>query len=594
MLFNSVAFGVFFGIVFVLYWLFRRSPRAQNLLLLAASYFFYGWWDVRFLVLIVMTTVVAYCCALSIQKGRMSLAQRIRASIFLIALTVLFLGVNLRAIDVAVPRVVVDWSHLFVGKAIYWWVILGVALATIGLNVLYPLALRLKPERRERLFLIAGVVAYLTILGFFKYFNFFVDTFRTLAQALFDAAPSGSLLRIILPVGISFYTFQTLSYTVDVYRRKCEATDSLLEMATYVSFFPLLLAGPIERGSHLLPQLQKQRRFGLVDWREGIWLVVWGLYKKMVVADNMMRLVNAAFTPFAAAGAATPVPEDGIRLLIVVYAFALQIYCDFSGYTDIARGVARLLGFDIMLNFNLPYLAKDPSDFWRRWHISLSSWLRDYLYIPLGGNRHGTLQTYRNLMLTMLLGGLWHGAAWTFVLWGAFHGFILVLYRVLAGWKEKWAVAWRAVGYGRPFGASAFVAPQPGQSFAAVNEAAGRQERSTWLKPAVTVVQILIMFHLVCLGWLLFRAQNLATVSIFLHSIILHPHWSSGAAEALWRLVFYGWFFVPFELFLAWKGAQWSFASWPWFARLNVWIFVLMSLLALAALGGKEFIYFAF
>ncbi len=595
MLFNTIAFGVFFGTIFVLYWLLRQFPRAQNLFLLAASYFFYGWWDVRFLVLIVITTVVAYCCALSIQHGQMSPGQRARASVFLVALTGLFLGVNLGAIDLAFPRVVVDWSHLLVGKAIFWWVILGVALATIGLNVLYPLARRLKPERRERLFLITGVVAYLTILGFFKYFNFFVDTFRTLAQGLFDVAPNGSLLRIILPVGISFYTFQTLSYTVDVYRRKCQATDSLLEMATYVSFFPLLLAGPIERGGHLLPQLQRQRQFGLTDWREGIWLVVWGLYKKIVVADNIMvRIVNAAFTPFAAAGAAPSAPDDGLRLLIVLYAYALQIYCDFSGYTDMARGVARLLGFDIMLNFNFPYLAKDPSDFWRRWHISLSSWLRDYLYIPLGGNRHGTLQTYRNLMLTMVLGGLWHGAAWTFVLWGAFHGFILVLYRLWAGWKERAAAAWKVVAYGRPFGASAFVAPPSGQTLESVSVATGQQGRSTWLKPIITVVQILIMFHLVCLGWLLFRAQNLATVGIFLHSIILHPHWSPGAAEVLGRLVFYGWFLVLFELLLVWKRVQGPLPSWPWFARLNIWVFVLMSLLALKALGGKEFIYFAF
>ena len=594
MLFNSIAFGVFFSVVFVLYWLLRRSSRAQNLLLLGASYFFYGWWDVRFLVLIVITTVVAYLCALSIQKGQVSPAQRVRASIFLIVSTVLFLGLNLRAVDVAIPRVVVDWNHLLVGRALHWWVILGVVLATVGLNVVYPLALRLKNERRERLFLAAGVVAYLAILGFFKYFNFFVDTFQTLAQVLFDVAPSGSLLRVLLPIGISFFTFQTLSYTVDVYRRKCAATDSLLEMATYVSFFPLLLAGPIERGQHLLPQLQKQRRFGLADWREGLWLIVWGLYKKMVVADNMARIVGVAFAPFAAAGAAPSVPPDGLRLLIVLYAFALQIYCDFSGYTDMARGTARLLGFDIMLNFNLPYLARDPSDFWRRWHISLSSWLRDYLYIPLGGNRHGTFQTYRNLMLTMLLGGLWHGAAWTFVLWGAFHGFLLVGYRALSGWKQRWVAAWRAAGARPLFGGSALVDSPAGPSFPAAAEAVAPEARGIYLRSALIVVQILVMFHLVCFGWLLFRAPNLAAVGIFLHSIFLHPHWSPEAAEALWRLVFYGWFFVLFELVLAGTQTRRPFAGWPWFIRLNIWVFVLLSLLALAARGGREFIYFAF
>jgi alginate O-acetyltransferase complex protein AlgI len=596
MLFNSIPFVIFFAVLFVLYWGLRRWPRAQNLLLLAASYIFYGWWDMRFLLLITVTTAIAYSGGLTIQKGGMSRAQRIRVSLFIILSAVFFLGLDPRALDLAFPRVVVDWGHLWVAKTGYWWAILGVGLLTAGLNALYPLALRLRAERRERLFLTVSVVAYLGILGFFKYFNFFVGSFQTLAQTLFDVAPRGSLLRIILPVGISFYTFLTISYTVDVYRRKCEATGSLLEMATYVAFFPLLLSGPIERGSHLLGQFQRPRHLGRADLREGLWLVFWGLYKKMVVADHLTLIVKAAFDSFSAGSGAAPVPHDGLRLLITLYAFALQIYCDFSGYTDVARGTARLLGFDIMLNFNLPYAARNPSDFWKRWHISLSSWLRDYLYIPLGGNRHGTFNTYRNLMLTMLLGGLWHGAAWTFVLWGAYHGFLLVIYRVGSAARERGAGAWRMVlNGGLVWGAGALVAPQQaGASVAAVKPVAGQDPRSLWLRAGVAAVQIFIMFHLVCLGWLLFRAPNMTSVGVFLHSITLHPHWSPQATEALQSLVLYGWFVVFFEVIQAWTGSLESFHHWPWFARLNVWLFVILSLLALAAGGGQEFIYFAF
>jgi D-alanyl-lipoteichoic acid acyltransferase DltB (MBOAT superfamily) len=316
----------------------------------------------------------------------------------------------------------------------------------------------------------------------------------------------------------------------------------------------------------------------------------------MVVADHLTLIVNAAFAPFAAANSPAPIPHDGLRLLITMYAFALQIYCDFSGYTDMARGTARLLGFDIMLNFNLPYAARDPSDFWKRWHISLSSWLRDYLYIPLGGSRHGTFNTYRNLMLTMLLGGLWHGAAWTFVLWGAYHGFLLVIYRVLSIVKERWTSSWRTVlNSGLVLGASSLVAPQPaGPPVAAAKPRAGQDQRSIWLRSGVAAVQVLIMFHLVCLGWLLFRAPNMTSVGVFLHAITLHPHWSPETTEALRPLVLYSWFFVLFEVIQAWTGSLQSFHHWPWFVRLNIWLFVILSLLALAAGGGKEFIYFAF
>lgn len=640
MLFNSAIFAVFFVVVFSLYWLLRRSHRAQNVLLLGASYFFYGWWDVRFLVLIIISTVLDYSCAWSMQKGRMSLAQRLRASAYLIVAALVFLGVNFRAFDMGIvgrrPTVVADWGHLLTTTPMYWWIILGVTLAVIAFNAIYPALMHLREAHRRRLFLVLSVATNLTILGFFKYFNFFVDTFETALASTFGITTGGWTLHIILPVGISFYIFQTMSYTIDAYRGKVEASRSLIEVATYVSFFPQLVAGPIERASHLLPQFRRPRRVDRADFRHGLWLIVWGLFQKMVVADNMARLVDTTFAPFTAAGPTPAVPEDGLRLLVVIYAFAIQIYCDFAGYTDIARGTARLLGFEIMLNFNLPYLAKDPSDFWRRWHISLSTWLRDYLYIPLGGNRRGTLQTYRNLMLTMLLGGLWHGAAWTFVLWGGFHGFILVVYRGLSASKERWALTWKEIGRrvgflrtrvatepesaeplevapvpskqkekwasiwrpinngGRFFRTAALRDPQSGQPLESADRVAEWEDRNIYLNSGMTIVRMLVMFHLVCLGWLLFRAQNLATVGIFLQSILFHPHWSPGAADALRRLVFYGWFLVAFDLLRGWKGTLTPFENWPWFARLNIWVFVIMSLLALGARAGHEFIYFAF
>lgn len=557
MLFNSTSFAVFFAVVFASYWLLRRSYRVQNLLLLVASYFFYGCWDSRFLVLIVLSTVVDYYCALSIDIGKMSGRQRLSASALLLLAAVLFLAQPHRAIQLAfsgwLPSITINSSYFYSVHSQYWWMLLGLLLATVVINACYPFLHLLKVEHRRKFFLIFSIFANLFILGIFKYYNFFADNFAALAQSLFNITPRTGVLNIILPVGISFYTFQTMSYTIDVYRRKTKATHSLLEVATYVSFFPQLVAGPIERGRNLLPQFQKPRSISMIDLREGMWLIVWGLFKKMVVADNVARIVNGTFAPFDNLSSAMAVPEDGMRLLVAIYAFAIQIYCDFSGYSDIARGTARVLGFDIMVNFKLPYFAKNPSDFWRRWHISLSTWLRDYLYIPLGGNRCGSFKLHRNLMITMLLGGLWHGAAWTFVLWGGFHGVILILYRALAPKFNKV----------RPRG---------------------------W----IFVLQGVLMFHIVCFGWLIFRAQNLTTIGIFLQSIFLHSHWSPEAIACLKSLVFYSWFLVLFQIVQASSKTLNPMAYFPRFIRLNVWIIVIMSLLSIASKGGEEFIYFAF
>ncbi|MDZ7673461.1 MAG: MBOAT family O-acyltransferase [Acidimicrobiales bacterium] len=273
-------------------------------------------------------------------------------------------------------------------------------------------------RRRDR-WLALSIVANLGILGFFKYWDFFTDSAADVLEAfgLDWAAPS---LEIVLPVGISFYTFQSMSYAIDIHRRRLEPCRSLLDYATFVSFFPQLVAGPIERASHLLPQIEAERRFpGVDDLVTGLTLIGAGLFRKVVIADTLAPLVAEGHARGASGGAA----------LLATYGFALQIYGDFAGYTAIARGSARLLGIDLMVNFDAPYGARDPSDYWRRWHISLSTWLRDYLYIPLGGNRRSQRRTYLNLAVVMLLGGLWHGAAWTFVVWGVLHGLYLILHR---------------------------------------------------------------------------------------------------------------------------------------------------------------------
>ncbi|MEM9134686.1 MAG: MBOAT family O-acyltransferase [Actinomycetota bacterium] len=275
------------------------------------------------------------------------------------------------------------------------------------------------PGTRRR-WLLLSLVVNLGMLGIFKYLGFFADSLQDLIGA-FGGEVSDVTLNITLPVGISFFTFQTLSYTIDVYRGSLEPRKSLLDVAVFVAFFPQLVAGPIVRASHFLPQLDTTRRLADVAWRPALTLFLVGFFKKAVVADTIGAEVDKLFADPAAFGWLATVGG--------VLGYAVQIYGDFSGYSDMAIATAMMLGYSLGENFNFPYFSRSIDDFWRRWHISLSSWLRDYLYIPLGGNRGSELATYRNLLLTMLLGGLWHGAAWTFVAWGALHGGALALHR---------------------------------------------------------------------------------------------------------------------------------------------------------------------
>jgi alginate O-acetyltransferase complex protein AlgI len=311
-------------------------------------------------------------------------------------------------------------SYLFYG---WWdWRFLGLVLFTTTLD--YSLGIAIdntdNAQRKQRL-LWVSVASNLSFLGFFKYFNFFADSFAAMMRTM-GVTTNWHTLHIILPIGISFYTFQSMSYTIDVYKKEIKPERDFFRFATFVALFPQLVAGPIVRARQFLPQFQEDKKF---EWRrieEGLAQVIWGFFKKVAIADSLAPFVDQVF--------GTPQAFGSLHLLIGVVFYSFQIYCDFSGYSNIACGVAQMMGFDFPWNFRTPYFSKNFSEFWTRWHISLSSWLRDYLYVPLGGNRDGTLMTYRNNMLTMLIGGLWHGANWTFVFWGFLHGLYLIVQRI--------------------------------------------------------------------------------------------------------------------------------------------------------------------
>jgi alginate O-acetyltransferase complex protein AlgI len=283
-------------------------------------------------------------------------------------------------------------------------------------------------ESRRKMLVSLSIISNLSILGIFKYFNFFTESFQDLCMQL-GGKVDYFHLSIILPVGISFYTFQSLSYSIDVYRRRVAPTRNFIDFALYLAFFPQLVAGPIERAKELLPQLSKNLYPSRLQVEQGIVLIITGLFKKVIIGDTAGRYVDHIFSQ--------PGIYKSPELLCALILFGVQIYADFSGYSHIARGTAKLLGVELMKNFNQPYFSRSVTEFWRRWHISFSTWLKDYLYIPLGGNRKGKFRTYVNLVLTMLLGGLWHGASWNFVIWGTLHGLYLAIDKYFFGSKKN-------------------------------------------------------------------------------------------------------------------------------------------------------------
>lgn len=302
-------------------------------------------------------------------------------------------------------------SYLFYG----WWDYRFLTLIAFSTVVDFIIGLQLGKETsifKRKLLLSTSLAVNLGLLGFFKYFNFFIDSWVQAWSALGVTMHTASL-NIILPVGISFYTFQTLSYTIDVYRKKISPSTNAINFAAYVSFFPQLVAGPIERATHLLPQFKNKRKFNSKTAISGINLIIWGLFKKVVIADSCATYVNAIFDNYES--------MNSLSLFLGAVYFAFQIYGDFSGYTDIAIGTSRLFGFDLMKNFNYPYFSRNIAEFWRRWHISLSTWFRDYVYIPLGGSRVSQLKQLRNIFIIFIVSGFWHGANWTFIIWGGLH-----------------------------------------------------------------------------------------------------------------------------------------------------------------------------
>jgi alginate O-acetyltransferase complex protein AlgI len=353
-----------------------------------------------------------------------------------------------------------------------WWDWRFVSLLAVSSLIDFFVGFRIHASDDDRVrnaWLAAAIVANLGILGFFKYWDFFLGG-ATTVTASFGLDWAGPALAVVLPVGISFYTFQSMSYAIDIRRGHLEPCRSLLDYATFVSFFPQLVAGPIERATRLLPQIQVERRFPDGDAiASALALIGAGLFRKVVIADTMAPIVADGFGAGASGGAA----------LFATYAFALQIYGDFAGYTAIARGSARLLGVELMVNFDAPYGSRSPTEFWQRWHISLSTWLRDYLYIPLGGNRGSELRTERNLLLVMLLGGLWHGAASTFVIWGAIHGLALAVHR--------------------------------------------RRMRQPGYRPLPRPLAVLGTFHLVCFAWIFFRAASVSEALGVIRAIVSGP-----------------------------------------------------------------------
>jgi alginate O-acetyltransferase complex protein AlgI len=503
MLFNSPLYGVFLVVTWALFWLLDRSPRvrlfagiqtppprlARALLLVSASYafYFYGTWDAA-------------------RDESVPLAPRWWA---LMCLAVLFVGSTL---------------DFFIGRALA----------------------RLEKQLYRSALLCVSIAYYLGVLALFKYWNFATDAIASLAFAL-RLKVSPTHLRLALPFGISFFTFETMSYTIDVWRRELAPARRYLDYLLFVCFFPHLVAGPIVRPAQMLPQLAAPARADAAMQARGLWRIATGLAKKIVVGDYVAQaIVNRVF--------ATPERFTALEVLVAVYGYAIQIYADFSGYSDVAIGSAALFGYELPENFDAPYVSGDLQEFWRRWHISLSTWLRDYLYKPLGGSRGGSIKTYRNLMITMVLGGLWHGASWTFVIWGGLHGVALAATRI---WQR-----------------------------ARDSRGAAARVRSV----AVRWLSVLATFHFVCFGWIFFRAATLDHATLALRQLV-HGGW---AFEHVTSKVA---FVIAAAALLHVSPRAWEYRARDWFARTPALVqglvlaAVAMALHVAAGLKPEPFVY---
>ncbi|OQY44544.1 MAG: membrane-bound O-acyltransferase family protein [Anaerolineaceae bacterium 4572_78] len=408
-----------------------------------------------------------------------------------------------------------------------------------------------RSERKK--FLILSLAANLGLLFGFKYFNFFNDSIKVTLDTLHIPYNIPSL-KVLLLVGISFYTFKTLSYSIDIYRGKQKPEKHFGIFALYVSFFPQLIAGPIERSNRLLPQLNTNYDFDYQCTTDGLKLMLWGFFKKIVIADRLALYVNLVY--------AQPQNYSGIPLIIATYFFTIQIYCDFSGYSDIAIGIAQVMGYDTMLNFKQPYFSKSVAEFWRRWHISLSTWFRDYLYIPLGGNRVAKWRLYINLMIVFVVSGLWHGANWTFAIWGFLHGFYLVLSLATTKLRQK------IMGY---IGLSQFPTIEK------------------W-------VQIFTTFHLVVFGWIFFRAESLShAITVLQNMFIFQPPNFEGVERPQFIIsIFVIIFLLLVEYFQIHKPLRKTISTYPIMARWGIYYLTIMFILAFGEFRSQDFIYAQF
>jgi D-alanyl-lipoteichoic acid acyltransferase DltB (MBOAT superfamily) len=449
---------------------------------------------------------------------------------------------------------IVAASYLFYG----WWDWRFLSLILFSTIVDYFIGLGLlkqENQTKRKILLWTSIIINLGFLGFFKYYNFFLDNFIT-AFTFFGTEIQANTLNIILPVGISFYTFQTLSYSIDIYKRKLEPTKDFFAFSAFVSFFPQLVAGPIERATHLLPQFYQKRTFDYSKAVDGLRQILWGLFKKIVIADNCAEHANMIFNNSA--------EYSGSTLVLGALFFTFQIYGDFSGYSDIAIGTSRLFGFDLMRNFNFPYFSRDIAEFWRRWHISLSTWFRDYLYVPLGGSRGGTWMKVRNTFIIFIVSGFWHGANWTFIVWGALNAiYFLPLLLTNNNRNNLTTVA-------------------QGKLFPNIKEFS----------------HMLLTFSLTVFAWIFFRANSIGhamsyVTEIFSRSLFTVPKFS-GSIEAITTLILVG-IFVLIE----WQGREGQYAishlggKWKRPLRYAVYYGIII---ALIWFGGKEqqFIYFQF
>lgn len=436
---------------------------------------------------------------------------------------------------------------LVVANLIFYacWDIRFVFLLSFLILIIYKGALLIQkaPSQRVRKYLLI-VCLFISIgtLFFFKYFNFFIDNFNALLNIM--GIHSVRHISIILPIGLSYYTFLLSSYIIDVYRKTIEPTNDFISFFAFSSFFPTILAGPIERAGNLLKQLGASRVLSYERFQDAIWLICWGLVKKIVMADQLNSMIAPVIN--------NPSGFIGSEIIVMIFAFTFQIYLDFSSYSDIAMGLAKLLGLDIILNFNLPYLSRNPQQFWRHWHISLSTWLRDYIYISLGGNRKGETRTYINLIITMLIGGLWHGAAWNYILWGVYHGLLLSAHRL---WSIK---------IGKIIRVPCFIA---------------------------TVSTFLYISY----GWLLFKANSFDQIKYFTIEIFSNV---SLTIRCLMWIQDLGWTILPLIMVVVWQCLKKELLlsrSLNWWTQSVIYgIFFYLFLTVGIAAKTQEFIYFQY